>query len=434
MEKTSKLQLPYVLSSQAQKHITHNEALRSLDAIIHLSAISRNQTTPPSSTTDGDRYIADANSTGDWTGKDFHIVAWQDGSWMFYPPQTGWLCWIEDENTHLLWNGTGWININTGNGSLNAVSLIGVNTTADQINKLSVSSQASLFNHEGSDHRLKINKQLSSDTASVLFQNDYTGHAEFGLSGDNDFHMKVSPDGSTFHEAILVDKDTGYVSIGGGEPIEKLHIKSGNILLDNNQRLSVKDTSGNSQRIFHMGADNNCYFNVNGLANRVRFFTSNSMRLDMHANGSLVVGSPSGGGKGEGTINAKAIYDDNALLSCYVFDQALDEKIDHEKWDQKVCNIFDEEGDLTQKRIHHPMRKFKSRAGTEYDPLTLDGYSKHWQEKRHLTSMPNEDNYDIEKGLSSGEWIQRLIETVEIQAVLIETLNKEVKKINNKLE
>ncbi len=210
MEKTSKLQLPYVLSSQAQKHITHNEALRSLDAIIHLSAISRNQTTPPSSTTDGDRYIADANSTGDWSGKDFHIVAWQDGSWMFYPPQTGWLCWIEDENTHLLWNGTGWININTGNGSLNAVSLIGVNTTADQINKLSVSSQASLFNHEGSDHRLKINKQLSSDTASVLFQNDYTGHAEFGLSGDNDFHMKVSPDGSTFYDGIVVDKDTGH--------------------------------------------------------------------------------------------------------------------------------------------------------------------------------------------------------------------------------
>ena len=44
--------------------------------------------------------------------------------------------------------------------------------------------------------------------------------------------------------------------------------------------------------------------------------------------------------------------------------------------------------------------------------------------------MPNEEKYDpVDGALATGEWIQRLIETVEIQAVLIEHLNTEVKAI-----
>jgi hypothetical protein len=83
-----------------------------------------------------------------------------------------------------------------------------------------------------------------------------------------------------------------------------------------------------------------------------------------------------------------------------------------------------------QPRMHAPLRKFVSRIGTAEDPLTLDGYAKHWKEKRHLPSMPNEDNYDpVKAPLASGEWIQRLVETVEVQAVLIEKLNQKVKTL-----
>lgn len=35
---TTHLLLPYILASQAQKHVTHNEALRLLDAMIQPSA------------------------------------------------------------------------------------------------------------------------------------------------------------------------------------------------------------------------------------------------------------------------------------------------------------------------------------------------------------------------------------------------------------
>ena len=40
MHITPKLSLPYILPGQAQKHVTHNEALSILDDTIHLSSLS----------------------------------------------------------------------------------------------------------------------------------------------------------------------------------------------------------------------------------------------------------------------------------------------------------------------------------------------------------------------------------------------------------
>ena len=54
---TTKLLLPYILAAQAQKHVTHNEALRMLDGLVQLSVLDRNLTAPPASPADGDRYI-----------------------------------------------------------------------------------------------------------------------------------------------------------------------------------------------------------------------------------------------------------------------------------------------------------------------------------------------------------------------------------------
>lgn len=131
-----------------------------------------------------------------------------------------------------------------------------------------------------------------------------------------------------------------------------------------------------------------------------------------------------GGDKGAGTINATAVYDDNTLLSCYVFDAAIDGKIDLAKWDGKVP------GD----RQHEDARRFSTRLDTDTNPLNLDSYIAHWREKRHLTSLPNEEKFDPVQGLPSGAWIQRLVETVEIQAVHISQLHERLKKLEtNKL-
>jgi hypothetical protein len=70
-----------------------------------------------------------------------------------------------------------------------------------------------LFNHAGAGHQHKINKAAAGDTASLLFQTATSGRAEMGTAGDDDFHLKVSADGSTWKEAIVIDRSTGAVSM-----------------------------------------------------------------------------------------------------------------------------------------------------------------------------------------------------------------------------
>jgi hypothetical protein len=154
----------------------------------------------------------------------------------------------------------------------------------------------------------------------------------------------------------------------------------------------------------------------------------------------LVVGSPTGGDKGAGTVNAVGVYDDNTLLTCYVFDAALDGDLDLAKWDGKVPDRVIEPADIVEdvetedgkreprvvgqtarqviRREHFGARKFKQRIKSQRNPLRLEDYIAHWKDKRHLTSMPNEEKFDAASApMAAGEWIQRLVETVELQAV-----------------
>lgn len=218
MDETTNLLLPYILAAQAQKHVTHNEALRKLDALVQISIVDRDLATPPASPTDGARYIVAASPTGAWTGHTNKIAAWQDGAWAIFTPRTGWLAWIEDEATPVAWNGTAWVGIG---GGVNPTPLVGVNATADTTNRLAVSSPATLLNHAGAGHQAKINKNAATDTASILFQTGFSGRAEMGTTGSDDYAFKVSPDGSTWHNAILINRTNGAVtfpntSIGGG--------------------------------------------------------------------------------------------------------------------------------------------------------------------------------------------------------------------------
>jgi len=211
MAESPLLNLPFLEAAQAQKHVTHNEALRALDAIVQLAVLDRDLSAPPGSPGDGDRYWVASGATGAWVGNENKIAAYQDGAWEFYAPNEGWTIWIADEDVKLVWDGSALI---PGlPSSLQNLSELGVNATADTTNRISVSSPASLFNHEGDDHQLKINKNAAGDTASFLFQTGFSGRAEIGLTGDDDFHFKVSPDGSTFHEALVIDKNSGAVRI-----------------------------------------------------------------------------------------------------------------------------------------------------------------------------------------------------------------------------
>ncbi|WP_336814282.1 DUF2793 domain-containing protein [Bosea sp. MMO-172] len=213
MTDTPRLSLPLLAAGQAQKHVTHNDALIRLDGLIHLTVDSRTQTAPPESPTELSAYIVPAGGTGAFSGRTDQVALFEDGGWTFLAPRAGWQAWVIDEAEHNLWTGTEWRR-DSPLSSLGAERW-GVNATADTTNRLAVSSEASLFNHAGNDHRLKINKNAAGNTASLLFQSNWSGRAEFGLAGDDDFRVKVSADGSAWHDALAIDRASGSVALPG---------------------------------------------------------------------------------------------------------------------------------------------------------------------------------------------------------------------------
>jgi len=214
MDTTRNLKLPYILPSQAQKHVTHNDALDALDAVVQINAQSRNLSEPPAGPVEGSRYVVAGPGEGDWSGHDGEIALAAGGLWSFHTPRPGWLAWIADEALLAVFDGEQWSSATAVD--LGAIDMISVNAAvADETNRLAVSSPATLLDHAGHGHQLKLNKNSSSDTASIVLQSSYLGHAELGLAGDNDFQLKVSSDGSTWKEALRCDAGSSRLLAGG---------------------------------------------------------------------------------------------------------------------------------------------------------------------------------------------------------------------------
>jgi hypothetical protein len=213
--------MPYIMPSQAHKHVTHNLALDLLDAVVQLAVLSRITAAPPTDPGEGDRFIVPAGATGAWAGQAGKVAVSRPGGWMLLAPRRGWLAWLGDEARLVGHDGEGWVDV--VGSALNPALLVGVNTSADATNRLAVSAPATLFSHDGGDHRVKINKAAAGDTASLVFQTAYSGRAEFGLAGGDDFSVKVSADGAAWTEALRVDADTGLATVGG-DPVEPLGV------------------------------------------------------------------------------------------------------------------------------------------------------------------------------------------------------------------
>jgi hypothetical protein len=219
MNDTPNLALPYILAAQAQKHVTHNEAIRALDCLVQLAVESRSLSSPPVTPVEGARYIVAAAAIDAWSGQSGNVAAFQDGAWAFYEPKQGWMAWVAADNALAVYSEAVWTTLPAGGAgimSLDELTHLGINAGADATNRLSLKSPTSLFDNDGAGHQQKINKHAASDTASVLYQTEYSGRAEMGLTGDDNFHFKVSPDGSTWHDAIEIDCNTGSAKLSSG--------------------------------------------------------------------------------------------------------------------------------------------------------------------------------------------------------------------------
>jgi hypothetical protein len=141
-DQSSRLTLPFLAAGQAQKHVTVNETLLRLDALVHLSAVSAVVSSQPGSPTDGDIYLLPSGKTGaDWGAMaDGALAYYRDGVWEELTPKAGWRCYIEDSDTLLARDASAWNRIWASDehrivftpGGDGAVSIYRIDTTRAQ--------------------------------------------------------------------------------------------------------------------------------------------------------------------------------------------------------------------------------------------------------------------------------------------------------------
>lgn len=139
-EQTTRLQLPFLAAGQAQKHVTVNESLLRLDALVQLAASSASSVAQPGSPTDGDIYILPAGKSGaDWAAMaDGALAYYRDGVWEEIAPREGWLAHAADGDRFYVYSGAAWVELGVALGawriiahSAAAMALTG--TTAETI-------------------------------------------------------------------------------------------------------------------------------------------------------------------------------------------------------------------------------------------------------------------------------------------------------------
>jgi hypothetical protein len=252
-DKSTNLKLPFIQSAQAQKHVTHNDAITNLDILTQLTVEDKDLSTPPPSPIEGTCYIIASTATAEWAGKENQLAAWQDGAWRFYEPAEGWVAWIRDEDTQAVFDGALWNELSSsgGGGSTNlnpaTGDLLGVNATADTTNRLSVNSDAVLLNRETDNIEVTLNKETQTDEALLNYKTSFSTRATIGLIGNDDLSLKVTPDGNNFHTGLTIHNDTGNVAIGTSSDANNKFIVSGqNTLFTNSGPLNLVMNKGSS--------------------------------------------------------------------------------------------------------------------------------------------------------------------------------------------
>lgn len=218
MQNTGRFELPLIMPSQAQKHVTHNEALTLLDGLVHLVIKTAGDTAPPVGAAVDDTFLVGAPASGVWFGQAGKLAFNTDAGWRFAAPVRGVIAFFAAANELRLYEQGVWTKLGDFTGPLSLATL-GVNTNPDAVNRLAVRSNAALFTAleaaggGNGDVQVKLNKEALTDTASLLFQTGFSGRAEIGLAGDDSLSVKVSADGSAWNTALAVNPASGLVTL-----------------------------------------------------------------------------------------------------------------------------------------------------------------------------------------------------------------------------
>jgi hypothetical protein len=224
VETSPRLSLDYVMPTQAQKHVTVNETFRRLDALVQAAVVSKSIDAEPASPAEGDAYILTSMRGGAaWSlMAENSLAIYRDAEWCEISAQSGFRVWVADAGKVLVFDGQNWVDISALITDLQNIDYIGVGTSADGANPFSAKLNAALWTARTTDQggtgdlRYTLNKEASNKALSLLFQSNYSGRAEIGLLGDNDFQIKLSDDGTNWHSVVKATPEhINFSALGG---------------------------------------------------------------------------------------------------------------------------------------------------------------------------------------------------------------------------
>ncbi|WP_343525769.1 DUF2793 domain-containing protein [Sphingomonas sp.] len=107
-DSTPRWTLPLLAAGQAQKEMTHNEALTLLDLVVQPCIESVGLNAPPADPQAGQAWIVGDTPQADWRDHAGHLAGWTEGGWRFLAPRPGLSAWSRADQCRCEWDGTAW--------------------------------------------------------------------------------------------------------------------------------------------------------------------------------------------------------------------------------------------------------------------------------------------------------------------------------------
>jgi len=211
--------------------------------------------------------------------------------------------------------------------------------------------------------------KINNPTGAGALTNNYTAGATISYFGGAVSFADTTESTSA---------STGALKVSGGIGVAKNVYIAGKLGVGVNPSYYIDGVvpSGANRSILRLGV----LGVTNGLT--VDYTNTGTIITIRGADSQLIIGAPTGDGKGKGTINAQAVYDDGAgPLTDFVFEP-------------------------------------------DYKMLSISEMTRYYNKEKHLPTLPGMDEWKEKKGLSLGQMSINLWETIEVQARYITELNQ----------
>ena len=249
----------------------------------------------------------------------------------------------------------------------------------------------------------------------------------FDNSSSQIFIRQGHPNFLNVSDVLFINKTNNKIGIGINPSLAKLQISinenitsitetNGHILL-----LNTNNTNNSLSGIYFRGVTNSLIGYTTGFfglrqspkttlsEGELIFATTNpsgnlNERMTIKSDGGVLIGSPTGGSQGTGTLNAVGVYDDGVLLTDYVFDKHFDGKV--KKRDEPLHNNF--------------------------TIPSIEDIKNFTNNNRRLPFIDGRDIWEIEGKPSVGTLTTQIWKTIEIAYIHIWELNDKFKLVNEK--